>query len=154
MQKNNTKAKRSDDGGERRIVLHPTVLVLGTYILLLLSKIIDVTLINRDNEYLSVVVLQMMIFLIPAALWCRFSGERYVRSLRIAPLKPDSIAVMIAAAVLMISGGVLISMIFGGLESLSQNFSLYNTFISKDDGTAPARLYLVLAYAALPALCE
>lgn len=154
MQKNNAKAKRSEDGGERRIVLHPTVLVLGTYILLLLSKIIDVTLINRDNEYLSVVVLQMMIFLIPAALWCRFSGERYVRSLRISPLKPDSIAVMIAAAVLMISGGVLISMIFGGLESLSQNFSLYNTFISKDDGTAPARLYLVLAYAALPALCE
>lgn len=154
MQKNNAKTKRSEDGGERRIVLHPTVLVLGTYILLLLSKIIDVTLINRDNEYLSVVVLQMMIFLIPAALWCRFSGERYVRSLRIAPLKPDSIAVMIAAAVLMISGGVLISMIFGGLESLSQNFSLYNTFISKDDGTAPARLYLVLAYAALPALCE
>ena len=154
MQKNNAKSKVGEQNGERRIVLHPTVLVLGTYILLLLSKIIDVTLINRDNEYLSVVVLQMMIFLIPAALWCRFSGEKYIRSLRIAPIKADSITVMVAAAVLMISGGVLISMIFGGLESLSQNFSLYNTFISKDDGTAPSRLYLVLAYAVLPALCE
>ena len=154
MRKNNAKVKKDEQNGERRIVLHPTVLVLGTYILLLLSKIIDVTLLNRDNEYLSVVVLQMMIFLIPAALWCRFSGERYIHSLRIAPIKADSVAVMIAAAVLMISGGVLISMIFGGLESLSQNFSLYNTFISKDDGTAPSRLYLVLAYAVLPALCE
>lgn len=154
MQKNNAKIKKDEQNGERRIVLHPTVLVLGTYILLLLSKIIDVTLINRDNEYLSVVVLQMMIFLIPAALWCRFSGEKYIRSLRIAPIKADSVAVMIAAAALMISGGVLISMIFGGLESLSQNFSLYNTFISKDDGTAPSRLYLILAYAVLPALCE
>ena len=152
MQKDNVKSKNAPD--ERRIVLHPTVLVLGTYILLLLSKIIDVTLINRDNEYLSVVVLQMMIFLIPAALWCRFSGERYVRSLRIAPIKADSVAVMIAAAAVMISGGVLISMLFGGLESLSENFSLYNTFISKDDGTTPSRLYLVLAYAVLPALCE
>ena len=154
MQKNNAKIKKDEQNGERRIVLHPTVLVLGTYILLLLSKIIDVTLINRDNEYLSVVVLQMMIFLIPAALWCRFSGEKYIRSLRIVPIKADSVAVMIAAAALMISGGVLISMIFGGLESLSQNFSLYNTFISKDDGTAPSRLYLILAYAVLPALCE
>ena len=155
MQKNNAKAKKaSAENVERKIVLHPTVLVLGTYILLLLSKIIDVTLINRDNEYLSVVVLQMMIFLIPAALWCRFSGERYIRSLRIAPIKASSITVIVAAAALMISGGVLISMIFGGLESLSQNFSLYNTFISKDDGTAPSRLYLVLAYAVLPALCE
>ena len=155
MQKNNAKAKKERvENGERRIVLHPTVLVLATYILLLLSKIIDVTLINRDNEYLSVVVLQMMIFLIPAALWCRFSGERYIRSLRVAPIKADSVAVIISAAAVMISGGVLISMLFGGLESLSQNFSLYNTFISKDDGTAPSRLYLVLAYAVLPALCE
>ena len=154
MQKNKAKEKNAEQSGERKIVLHPTVLVLGTYILLLLSKIIDVTLINRDNEYLSVVVLQMMIFLIPAALWCRFSGEKYMRSLRIAPIKADSVAVMIAAALVMISGGVLISMLFGGLESLSQNFSLYNTFISKDDGTVPSRLYLVLAYAVLPALCE
>ena len=154
MQKNKAKKENAEQSGERKIVLHPTVLVLGTYILLLLSKIIDVTLINRDNEYLSVVVLQMMIFLIPAALWCRFSGEKYMRSLRIAPIKADSVAVMIAAALVMISGGVLISMLFGGLESLSQNFSLYNTFISKDDGTVPSRLYLVLAYAVLPALCE
>jgi membrane protease YdiL (CAAX protease family) len=153
MKKDNISKMRSSKD-EKNIVLHPTTLVLGTYILLLFSKIIDVTLINRDNEYLSVVVLQMMIFLIPAALWCRFSGERYVRSLRISFVKADSVAVMIAAAFLMISGGILISLIFGGLESLSQNFSLYGTFISKDDGTAPARLYLILAYAALPAICE
>ena len=54
MQKNKAKEKNAEQSGERKIVLHPTVLVLGTYILLLLSKIIDVTLINRDNEYLSV----------------------------------------------------------------------------------------------------
>ena len=155
MQKSKSKSEENAKWNEeRRIVLHPTVLVLGTYILLLLSKLIDVALINRDNEYMSVVILQMMIFLIPAALWCRFSGEKYIRRLRIVPIKADSVAVIVAAALLMISGGVLISLLFGGLESLSENFSLYNTFISKDDGTAPARLYLVLAYAVLPALCE
>ena len=148
----NTESTQISD--EKKIVLHPTTLVLGTYILLLFSKIIDVTLINRDNEYLSVVVLQMLIFLIPAAIWCRFSGERYIRSLRVSRVRADSVAVILAASLLMISGGVLISMIFGGLESLSENFSLYGTFISKDDGTAPSRLYLVLAYAALPAVCE
>ena len=120
---------------EKRITLHPTVVVLTTYILLLFSKIIDVTLLNRDNEYMSVVVLQMMIFLIPAALWCRFSGERYIRSLRIQMIKPNSIVIILASALLLMSGGVLVSLIFGGLESLSENFSLYDTFISKDDGT-------------------
>ncbi len=148
------KEKNAASEGERRIVLQPTVVVLATYLLLLLSKLIDVTLINRDNEYMSVVILQMMIFLIPAALWCRFSGEKYIRSLRIRPPKADSMGIIAAASVLMISGGVLISLLFGGLESLSENFSLYDTFISKDDGTAPVKLYLILAYAALPALCE
>ncbi len=152
--KRSTSAESSATSAEKRITLHPTVVVLTTYILLLLSKVIDVTLINRDNEYLSVVILQMMIFLIPAAVWCRFSGERYMRSLRIRPIKPDTIGIMLAATVLMISGGVLLSLLFGGLESLSENFSLYDTFISKDDGTAPVKLYLILAYAALPAVCE
>ncbi len=139
---------------EKNIVLQPTALVLTTYILLIFTKIIDVNLINRDNEYMSVVILQMMIFLIPAVLWCRISGERYVRSLRISLPRADSVAIIISAAFVMASGGILISLLFGGLESLSQNFSLYDTFVSKDDGTAPVKLYLILAYAALPALCE
>ena len=143
-----------NDGEEKKIVLQPTVVVLASYILLLLSKLIDVTLINRDNEYLSVVILQMMIFLIPAALWCKFSGEKYVRRLRITPIGANSILLIISAAILMFSGGVLISLLFGGLESLSENFSLYGTFVSKDDGTAPVKLYLILAYAVLPAICE
>ena len=149
------RSPRSDkQKGKKSIVLQPTAVVLTTYILLLFSKIIDLTLINRDNEYLSVVILQMMIFLIPAAIWCRFSGEKYIRSLRINVPKADTLPLIIAAAVLMISDGVLLSLIFGGLESLSENFSLYDTFISKDDGTAPVKLYLILAYAALPAICE
>lgn len=142
------------DKTEKKIVLQPTALILATYILLIFTKIIDVNLINRDNEYMSVVILQMMIFLIPAVLWCRISGERYVRSLRISLPRADSVAIIISAAFVMASGGILISLLFGGLESLSQNFSLYDTFISKDDGTAPVKLYLILAYAALPALCE
>lgn len=145
---------QKSNNAEKNIVLQPTALVLTTYILLISTKIIDVNLINRDNEYMSVVILQMMIFLIPAVLWCRISGEKYVRSLRLSLPRADSVAIIIAAALVMASGGILISLLFGGLESLSQNFSLYDTFISKDDGTAPVKLYLVLAYAALPAVCE
>ena len=37
---------------------------------------------------------------------------------------------------------------------MSESFSLYDTFISKDNGTVPNTIYLVLAYAALPAICE
>ena len=148
--------KRNSDatGKTTTVTLQPTVVVLATYILLLLTKIVDLTLLNRENEYLSVVILQMMIFLLPGAIWARFSGERYVSRLRLTPPKPASFVLIIAAALLMISGGLLISVLFGGLDSLSGNFSLYDTFISKDNGTVPVKLYLILAYAVLPAICE
>ena len=139
---------------DRVFVLQPTVLVLATFILLLASRFIDVTLLNRDNEYYSVVILQMMIFLVPGIIWCIFSGEKYIKNLRLRPFGADSLILILCSVLAMISGTILIAVLFGGMDSLSSNFSLYDTFISKDDGTVPVKLYLVLAYAALPALCE
>jgi membrane protease YdiL (CAAX protease family) len=135
-------------------VLHPTVLVLVTYILLLLSKVIDITLINRENEYYSVVILQLMIFLLPGAIWCKFSGENYLKTLRLRPLRATTIPLVLSAALLMASGGLLLGVLFGGPETLSESFSLYDTFISRDNGTIPNKIYLILAYAVLPAICE
>ena len=146
--------KKRKSGQKRTIYLQPTVVVLATYVLLLLSKIIDITLINRENEYFSVVILQMMIFLLPGAIWCMFSGEHYVKRLRLTLPPPSTLPLIISAAIMMISGGVLVSLLFGGLESLSGNFTLYDTFVSKDNGTVPVKLYLVLAYAVIPAICE
>ena len=139
---------------ELTVVISPSFLVFVTYLLLLISKFIDLALLNRDNEYMSVIILQMMIFLLPGALWCMLKGEQYIKNLRISAPKVDSLLLIVSSAVLMMSGGVLIGMIFEGLDSLSNNFSLYDTFISKRDGSVSNTLYLVLAYAALPALCE
>lgn len=138
----------------KTFIIHPTVLVLATYILLLFTKIIDITLINRENEYFSVVILQMMIFILPGAIWCKFSGEKYLSGLRLRMIKADTIAIIISASLLIASGSLLISVLFGGLDGLSQNFSLYDTFISKDQGTIPNKIYLIMAYAVLPAICE
>ena len=151
LNKATTPAQKSS---QRTIVLQPTVVVLATYVLLLISKLIDVSLINRENEYYSVVVLQMIIFLLPGAVWCMFSGERYVKRLRLSPPSATAIPLIICAAVVMITGGLLISMLFGGLDNLSDNFSLYDTFVSKDNANVSTKLYLILAYAALPAICE
>ena len=138
----------------KTITLHPTVLILATYVLLLISKIIDLTLINRENEYYGVVILQMMIFILPGAIWCRWGGEKYMSGLRLRLPRTDCIALILSASLLMATGGMLLSVLFGGTESLSQSFSLYDTFISKDNGTVPGAIYLIMAYAVLPAICE
>lgn len=143
-----------ENGKKRNIVLTPSVVVLATYVFLLLSKLADITLINRENEYYSVVILQLMIFLLPGAIWCKFSGESYIKGLRLRLPRANSILLIVSSALLMISGGLLISMLLGGLDSLSSNFSLYDTFISKTDGSIPSSLYLLAAYALIPAICE
>lgn len=136
------------------ITITPSLLILASYILLLISKFIDVTLLNRDNEYMSVIILQMMIFLLPASLWCMLKGERYIKNLRLSLPKVDTLFIIFCAALVMMTGGILIAIIFKGLDGLSNNFSLYGTFISKRDGSVSNTLYLILAYAALPAVCE
>ena len=148
------KESSSGENKKKHVVLTPSAVVLCTYILLLLSKIADVTLINRENEYYSVVILQLMIFLLPGAIWCKFNGEGYTKGLRLRLPKASSILLVISGAMLMISGSLTLSALLGGLDSLSKNFSLYDTFISKTDGSIPSALYLLVAYAIIPAVCE
>ena len=146
--------ERKEKKKDHKIVLTPSTLVLATYIFLLLTKLLDVAFINRENEYYSVVILQLMIFMLPGAIWCKWSGENYVKGLRLRLPRISSLVLILSSAILMISGGLLFSTVFGGLDSLSSNFSLYDTFISKTDGSIPSSLYLFVAYAILPAICE
>ena len=148
------KQEHKEKKKDYKIVLTPSTLVLATYIFLLLTKLLDVAFINRENEYYSVVILQLMIFMLPGAIWCKWSGENYVKGLRLRLPRLSSLVLILSAALLMISGGLLLSTVFGGLDSLSSNFSLYDTFISKTDGSIPSSMYLFVAYAILPAICE
>lgn len=138
----------------RTVVLHPTVLVCVTYLLLLLSKLVSIPLLNRENEYYSIVILQMMIFLLPGAVWCKFSGENYLSELRFRPFRATALPLIFSAALLIASGGLLLGVLFGGTDTLAQSFSLYDTFVSRDTGTVPSKIYLILAYALIPAICE
>lgn len=146
----------SESGTKKRKlkIVTPTLLVFTTYALLLLSKIVDIAYINRENEYFTVVILQLMIFLLPGAIWCKYRGDGYLRGLRMRLPRPSSFLLIISGTLLMISGGLLLSVLFGGLDALSKNFSLYDTFTSKGNGTIPSNLYLIIAYAIIPAICE
>jgi membrane protease YdiL (CAAX protease family) len=45
-------------------------------------------------------------------------------------------------------------MLFGGIDSLRNNFSLYETFVSKNGRGIGNTLYLMFTYALIPAVCE
>lgn len=130
------------------------LLVLSTYLLLLLSRLIDTALLSRDNEYLGVILLQVLIFLIPGLIYCKLRGTTFTERLRLHFPHPSHILLLVAALVALITGGLLLGVISGGIDTLDKGFTLYDTFSAKSGNTTNEVLYLLLAYAVLPAICE
>lgn len=128
-------------------------LVFAIYALLLLSRLIDTAFLDRENRYLSTILLQLMIFPIPAYLYIRLRGKDFVKSLALKRIKLSHLFLLLSAILLLISGCTLLALICGMMNA-QPSFTLYDTFSSVHDGSAGASVRLILAYGLLPAFCE
>ena len=129
------------------------LLMISIFCLLFISRLIDTALLTRDNEYIAVIVLQILIFLLPAAVYIR-ALERDFASFRISLFGPGHLLLIVSALVMLTTGTILLDMLTSGGSSLSENYDLWGLFISKKEGGVGNTLYLILAYAVLPAICE
>ncbi len=129
------------------------ILVLAVFVLLLVSRVIDTALLTRENEYIAVIVLQLVIFLVPSAIYIRAFGKDITR-FRFSLFGPGQLLLMISALISLTAGTILIDYVTVGASALGQSYDLWGIFISKNDEGAGNVIYLILAYAALPALCE
>lgn len=130
-----------------------TVLVLVIYALLLLSRLIDAAFLRRESQYLSIILLQLMIFPIPAYLYIRLKGKDSVKALRLRGIRLSHLFLLLSASLMLISGCTLLGMLCG-MMTAQPSFTLYDTFASINDGTVGATIRLILAYGLLPAFCE
>ena len=128
-------------------------LVLVIYVLLLASRLIDAAFLSRSGPYLSTTLLQLLIFPIPAYVYIRLRGRTFVRNLRLRPFRLSHLFLLIASALILISGCTLLGMICGMMNA-QPSFTLYDTFSSVHDGSAGAAIRLILTYGLLPAFCE
>ena len=152
MQNNSSPPAQGASPLLRRVT--PAALILISAILLLITQLLRPLLLQGSGLYIGVVVLQIMIFLLPAGIWIRLRGDGYLSRLRLKPNRSESILLSLAAAGLLISGGLLLSMLFSGLGNLAGTFTLYETFHHTEGGFSGPTLYLVLAYAVLPVITE
>lgn len=130
-----------------------TVLALVIYALLLLSRLIDAAFLSRESQYLSIILLQLMIFPIPAYLYIRLKPRGFVKALRLGRVKLSHLFLLLSASLMLITGCTLLGMLCGMMTAQS-SFTLYDTFASVNDGTVGATIRLILAYGLLPAFCE
>ena len=131
----------------------PLLLVLANFVLLLLSRLVDARLLDRDSEYVGVILIQVLIFIIPAILYCKLRGESFAERIRLRAPRLSHIPFLLYLLVVMIAGSLLTSIITGGIRSLDGSFTLYDTFVART-GAPAETAYAILAYAFLPAVCE
>ena len=131
----------------------PLLLVLCNFLLLLLSRLVDARLLDRDSEYVGIILIQVLIFIIPAILYCKLRGESFAERIRLRPPRLSHIPFLLYMLVVMIAGSLLTSILTGGIHSLEGSFTLYDTFVART-GTPAETAYAILAYALLPAVGE
>ena len=139
--------------GKQAVSNSATLLILVTYALLLLSRLIDAAFLSRESQYLSIILLQLMIFPIPAYLYIRLKPGEFTGALRLRPPRLSHLFLLLSASVMLITGCTLLGMLCG-MMTAQPSFTLYDTFASVNDGTAGASVRLILAYGLLPAFCE
>ena len=131
----------------------PLILVLCNFVLLLLSRLIDARLLDRNSEFVGVILIQVLIFIIPAILYCKLRGESFAERIRLRVPRISHIPFLLYLLVVMISGSLLTSILTGGIRSLEGSFTLYNTFVARTN-TPSETVFALLAYTLLPAVGE
>ncbi len=139
--------------GERAVAPAATILVAVIYGLLLLSRFIDAAFLSRESQYLSIILLQLLIFPIPAYLYIRTRDKGYTKRLRLVLPRMSHLFLILSGILMLISGCTLLGLLCGMMRA-QPSFTLYDTFASVNDGSVGATIRLILAYGLLPAFCE
>lgn len=139
--------------GEHAVCKPAAWLIFSVYALLLLSRLVEAFFLNYENEYLSTILLQLLIFPIPAYLYIRLRGKELTARLALRPPALSHLFLILSAVLILISGCTLLALVCGMMNA-QPSFTLYDTFSSVHDGTAGASVKLILAYGLLPAFCE
>lgn len=133
-------------------------MILAVFILLQAFRLIDLLIVNKTVENIMVIPFQLVIFLLPAYLFAKIKSPQrptdYFMKLRVKLPSLYQIPLIITGVIALACGCLLISIVFNGAKSSSDGFTLYNTFVSRNGGGFFEALFLIIAYAAVPAFCE
>ncbi len=129
------------------------LLVAVIYILLLISGIFNVT--DSDvDPYLSVIIIELLIFALPALFFCRLRGKNYGTQIRFQGFDPGCIPFIITASLTLMLASCAVKLgIYALFDYSSDVTEIYQTYVPTDtNGTSI--LFTTLAFAVFPAITE
>jgi membrane protease YdiL (CAAX protease family) len=139
---------------EKRHIYTP-VFISVIILLIILMKTVDASLLNRDNEYIAIILLECVIFAIPGIIFTRLTASRDEKIVKLSALKPNTVVIMLLAVLILISGSILYGYLISNYDT-DHNiaFNLYDVFTAKYADSFGEIVYLILAYAFIPAFFE
>ena len=131
------------------------LLVLVVFGLLVSSRYINTEALQfQDNIYLSMIILQILIFAFPGIFYCKLRGNTLKKNIHLKPLSAHKIGFIFCSFGLLVFGSILLNTatfyIFG---SQSQS-SLYDTFTPTGIISLTNIAYIIITFAILPAFTE
>ena len=133
----------------------PALVIIVT-VLLALSGLVESRFAgDPDTAALASVILTVVIFLIPALLFCYLRPRGYAARLRLAPFTARHVLLILLAALLLVSGGVVLTTVLYRLfpAAFAASATSQSVLYSADGGLLGI-LRTLLAFAFVPAFCE
>lgn len=126
-------------------------LILFCFSALFVVRLLAMALPALFSSALVSLLLQLALLMLPSFLYIRMKGKGYGRAIRIRPPAPTYIPLLFFAFLLLLSGGFLLSALFGGTRTIG------NSSVSFEDAAPSGVLQALIAVpvlALLPAICE
>lgn len=134
--------------------IKPAVLAMTVFVLLGSFCSLEPILLTRQNDKFLVPLMLLLSFLVPSVLYLCIWNKGLYRQLRIRWFRPAHLWFAFCILMLVITGGMLGAILFGGIESLTGNFMLYGRFVSHAGGGLRNVWICIFVYGLLPAACE
>ncbi len=136
-----------------------SALICAVFALCLICGIADYFWLHRSNEFLGALIFEIIIFLVPLFVYLSLPKKRLTvndtaREMNIRKISPRLIFLPVIAVFLLISGTLLWDMIFFGIYDVTEGFTLYGHLTASGDSGAVSVIYMILTFAALPAIFE
>ena len=124
--------------------------------MMLVTDFIDLSKISGNtNPYLTFIILELICMGLPAVLFCLLRGNEYIPTLGLRMIKLRHITISVYGLVLIISGGIALSILMYSLfpeAFAASGMEMKNLSIA--EYTSKDSIYAALAFAIIPAILE
>lgn len=131
------------------------LVLLAVYSLLILTRLIPSEVMDSTVKlFFALIILELLVFALPVYLYSRMRERDYLKELPFHFFPGKFTPFLVSLGFLMLSGGLVINALFYFWGFGSASYASLGSFILSDVSIDKNPLYVLLAYGALPAVCE